>query len=156
MRGSVRERRPDTLARSARPALVVRSRAATVARGAERAVPAEANRERKSLDHSTHTFAGNPFCFLSHNTRLEDEVRAHILREHRLGRRLGEILSDAYLSRPGCRSVCRDVLDDPVTIRALTADVENTLRTSLPLRQIRTRPADRGRSANIHARSAAP
>jgi hypothetical protein len=40
-------------------------------------------------------------------------LRGYIVREHRRGRRLAEILDDPYIRRCGCQSLVWHVLEDP-------------------------------------------
>ena len=68
-------------------------------------------------------FAGNPFNFLGHSRWREARLRSYILRQHRLGRRLSELIDDPYVRRCGSRELAWKVATDPSTLRALAADV---------------------------------
>lgn len=63
----------------------------------------------------------------------EARLRAYIVRQHAAGRPLGEILGDPYVSRCGTSSLCRRVLIDQRTIRALETHVRDELQRLRPL-----------------------
>jgi hypothetical protein len=60
----------------------------------------------------------------------EAELRSYIIREHRRGRPLGQILDDPYVTRYG--DLCWRVLTRPDTIAALEADVCDSIRACVP------------------------
>jgi len=64
-----------------------------------------------------------PYFFVSGRPFREARLRGYIVGQHRLGRRLGEILDDAYVGRCGGRSLAWRVICQPETIAALEADV---------------------------------
>jgi hypothetical protein len=78
------------------------------------------------------TFAGNPYVFLTARPLREARLRSYIVRQHRNGRSLAAILEDSYLRRYGSESLCRRVLVDPRTIRALEEDVCEVIRSCTP------------------------
>jgi hypothetical protein len=64
-------------------------------------------------------FRGNPFLPFGRRPYREARLRAYIVREHRHGRPLLEILRDAYVARCGSESLRWRVLQDPRTLEAL-------------------------------------
>ena len=78
-------------------------------------------------------FAGNPYWFLGPRPLQEARLRSYILLEHRLGRRLDEILDDPYLRRSASLSLCWKVITEPATIAALGADDCRAIRQQLEL-----------------------
>ena len=65
----------------------------------------------------------------------EARLRAYIIREHRAGRALADILGDPYVQRCGNESLGWDVLQDPRTVEALRLnDVEAFRRLAAELR----------------------
>lgn len=69
----------------------------------------------------------NPYFFFGPRPFREQRVAAYVLREHRRGRPLAEILGDAYLDRLGSRTFCWMVLSQPRMIAALASDDVNAL-----------------------------
>ena len=61
----------------------------------------------------------NPFFEFGPRPFREARLRAYIVRQHRLGRPLLEILGDPYVGRCGNEGFCWTVLRDPRTIEAL-------------------------------------
>jgi hypothetical protein len=68
-------------------------------------------------------YSGNPFIVFARRPLREQRIRGYILREHRSGRRLAEILRDSHLERLGSRSQVWRTVMDPLTIEALGHDV---------------------------------
>lgn len=64
----------------------------------------------------------NPYFFFGPRPFREQRVAAYVLREHRRGRPLAEILGDPYLERLGSRTFCWMVLSQPRIIAALGRD----------------------------------
>jgi hypothetical protein len=64
-------------------------------------------------------FRGNPFLPFGRRPFREARLRAYIVREHRHGRPLLEILGDPYVARCGSESLRWWVLQDPRTLEAL-------------------------------------
>jgi hypothetical protein len=76
------------------------------------------------------TYAGNPFIVFGRRPYREQRIRAYLLREHRRGRRLGEILSDPYLARLGSPARLWRTVVDPLTIGALERHIREAIQTS--------------------------
>jgi hypothetical protein len=75
-----------------------------------------------------------PFFVFGPRPFREARLRGYILREHRRGRLLVDILEDAYVRRCGSESFRWRVLQDPRTIDALRRDdVEAFARLSREL-----------------------
>jgi hypothetical protein len=72
-------------------------------------------------------FGGNPYMFLGRRPFREERLRSYIVREHRAGRTVSEILADPYVSRCGSESFCWKVLEDPRTIEALERNLREAL-----------------------------
>ena len=68
-------------------------------------------------------FLRNPFSFLFASKGAEERVAVYILREHKRGRSLSEVLDDPYV-RNHCtdREIAR-VLERPEVVRALGDDI---------------------------------
>ena len=62
------------------------------------------------------------FSFLGTHTAAEDRVAAYVMREHRRGRRLGEILDDAYVKNRLTPQQRERLLDREDVIHALGHD----------------------------------
>jgi hypothetical protein len=72
--------------------------------------------------------ARTPYYFIGPRPRREAELAAYIHRQHRRGRRLAEILEDAYIRNRGGRALLPAVLGSPALIRALGEDVADAIR----------------------------
>lgn len=71
----------------------------------------------------------SPFSFLFARSAAEDRVAAYVIREHRRGRRLAEILDDAYVKNRVTPQQRDRLLEREDVIHALGHDVvEETLR----------------------------
>jgi hypothetical protein len=77
-------------------------------------------------------FRGNPYLFLGRRPFREARLRAYIVRQHRAGRPLAEILDDPYLRRLGSESFCWQVIQDPRTIAELERDVREAISSFAP------------------------
>ena len=87
----------------------------------------------------------NPFWVFSRYHFREAHLRAYIIREHRRGRPLAEIISSPYASRLGSREWARRVLQHPLTIAALERnDLEAIAGCSEELRDPGREPAAGG------------
>jgi hypothetical protein len=65
----------------------------------------------------------NPFSFLFAGRRSEKQIAVYIVREHKRGRGLDDILNDPYVrNRCSEREIAR-VLETPEVIRALGDDI---------------------------------
>ena len=62
---------------------------------------------------------GNPYLPFGSRPFREARLRAYIVREHRRGRELADILRDPYVARCGNESFQWRVLQDPRTLAAL-------------------------------------
>ena len=69
-------------------------------------------------------FARNPFSFLFTRSSTEDRIAAYLIREHRRGRPLDEILEDPYIRNRTTESQRARLLDRPEVIQALGRDAE--------------------------------
>ena len=70
------------------------------------------------MEPSSRTLRGNPYWLFSRFRFRELQLRAYIVREHRAGRRLADILSDPYVRRFGPDFSAR-IIVHPLTIAAL-------------------------------------
>jgi hypothetical protein len=70
-------------------------------------------------------FAGNPYLTFGPRPLRERYVRSYILRQHRAGRTLAQILQDERLGALAGRTLVWRVLIDPVTLRSLGDDVRD-------------------------------
>lgn len=61
----------------------------------------------------------NPFFEFGPRPFREARLRSYLIREHRRGRPLVEILGDAYVRRCGTPNLCWRVLQDGGTLEAL-------------------------------------
>jgi hypothetical protein len=69
------------------------------------------------------SFLRNPFSFLFAGRRSEKQVATYIVREHRRGRSLDDILDDRYVkNRCSDQDVAR-VLETPEVVQALGDDI---------------------------------
>jgi hypothetical protein len=82
--------------------------------------------------HGTRRLGGNPYLIFGPRPFREARLRAYIVREHRGGRSLAEILDDPYIRRCGCESLLWHVLEDPRTIEALERDVCDAISRCAP------------------------
>jgi hypothetical protein len=81
---------------------------------------------------------GNPFSEFGRRPFREARLRSYIVREHRAGRSLIEILSDPYVVRCGSERFCWSVLEDPQTLEAMRRnDGETFARLSRELERDR-------------------
>lgn len=65
------------------------------------------------------SFRGNPYFEFGPRPFREARLRSYIVRQHRAGRGLHEILADPYVARCGSESFRWRVLQDPQTLAAL-------------------------------------
>jgi hypothetical protein len=71
----------------------------------------------------------SPFGFLFARSQKEDLVAQHVIREHRRGRALDEILSDAYVTNRLSDEQAKRLLDRPEVLHAIGEDVVAALRS---------------------------
>jgi len=62
------------------------------------------------------------FSFLGTHSQAEDRVATYVIREHRRGRRLSEILDDAYVKNRLTPQQCERLLDREDVVHALGHD----------------------------------
>jgi len=68
------------------------------------------------------------FSFLGTHSQAEDRVAAYVIREHRRGRRLAEILDDAYVKNRLTQQQCERLLDREDVIHAIGHDEVQAVR----------------------------
>jgi hemerythrin-like domain-containing protein len=73
----------------------------------------------------------NPFSFLFTRSSAEEQVVAYLIREHRRGRRLAEILQDRYVQNRLTPQQQARLLDRPEVIHALGEQDVDAARASL-------------------------
>jgi hypothetical protein len=71
------------------------------------------------------------FSFLSSRTRSEDRMAEYVIREHRRGRPLRDILDDNYVTNRCSTEQIKRLLDRPEVVHALGDDVVTSARSSL-------------------------
>ena len=65
----------------------------------------------------------NPFSFLFATKKAEERVAAYIVREHKRGRSLGDIVDDPYVRNHCSESELARVLERPEVVHALGDDI---------------------------------
>jgi len=73
----------------------------------------------------------NPFAFLFTRSSAEEQVVAYLVREHRRGRRLSEILEDRYVQNRLTPQQQARLLDRPEVVHALGEQDVDAARASL-------------------------
>jgi len=76
--------------------------------------------------------SGSPYFFLGPRPIREARLRAYVVREHRLGRPLKDIIDDPYVRRCGDPGFCAKVIYSPETIARLDANVRDAIRACSP------------------------
>ena len=76
----------------------------------------------------------NPFAFLFTRSSAEEQVVAYLIREHRRGRRLTEILQDRYVQNRLTPHQQARLLDRPEVVHALGEQDVDLARESLARR----------------------
>ena len=74
----------------------------------------------------------NPFSFLFASTRKEERIAQYVIREHRAGRSLEEILADPYVRNRCTPQETARLLDRPELIHALGEDMVASVKQQLP------------------------
>ena len=69
------------------------------------------------------SFWRNPFSFLFAGRRYEKQVAAYIVREHRRGRSLKDIVDDPYVRNRCSEQEIARVLERPEVVHALGDDI---------------------------------
>jgi hypothetical protein len=82
--------------------------------------------------HHRRGLAGNPYFFLGGRPFHEARLRSYIVRQHRAGRPLAEIVTDPCVRRCGSESFCWRVLQDPRTLQALNRDLREPVEKRAP------------------------
>jgi hypothetical protein len=67
-------------------------------------------------------FFRNPFASLFARSSREDQLAAYVIREHKLGRDLDDILDDPYIRNRASELERRRLLERPDIIRAVGED----------------------------------
>ena len=78
-------------------------------------------------------FLRNPFSFLGARPSQDDRLAQYVIREHRRGRSLDEILQDRYLVNRTTPQQRARLLDRPELVRALGEDAVRGARESVGL-----------------------
>jgi hypothetical protein len=78
------------------------------------------------------SFLRSPFSFLFASTRKEERIAQYVIREHRNGRSLDDILDDPYVKNRCTQQEIARLLDRPELIQALGADMVAEARQQLP------------------------
>ena len=73
----------------------------------------------------------NPLGFLFGSSRRERFLARYVLREHRRGRPLAEILDDPYVRNRCSQSEVARVLDRPDVLRAIGDDLARSAKAGL-------------------------
>jgi hypothetical protein len=69
------------------------------------------------------SFLRNPFSFLFARSAAEDRLAAYVIREHRRGRALAEILDDPYVANRATDAQRKRMLQRPDVVRAVGANI---------------------------------
>jgi hypothetical protein len=78
------------------------------------------------------TWFKNTFSFLFSRGSAEEHVARYVVREHKRGRSLSEILEDRYVQNRVSPEQQRRMLDRPEVIEAFGGDMLETAKSSLP------------------------
>jgi hypothetical protein len=71
------------------------------------------------------------FSFLSSRTRSEDRMAEYVIREHRRGRPLHDILEDNYVTNRCSAEQIKRLLDRPEVVHALGHDLVEAVRSTI-------------------------
>ena len=74
-------------------------------------------------------FLRNPFSFLTAHSRKEELMAEYVIREHRRGRSLTEILDDAHIRNNCTEQQIHRLLDRPEVVHAVGDDVVTAAKT---------------------------
>ena len=75
---------------------------------------------------------GGVFSFLQTRSQIEERLAQYVIREHKRGRPLGEILEDSYVKNRCTPEQVKRLLDRPELIHSLGNDVVAEARLSPP------------------------
>jgi hypothetical protein len=78
------------------------------------------------------TILRSPFSFLFASSRKEERVAEYVIREHRKGRSLEDILDDPYVKNRCTPGEVARLLDRPELIHALGQDMVAEAKQQLP------------------------
>jgi hypothetical protein len=78
------------------------------------------------------SFLRSPFSFLFASSRKEERMAQYVIREHREGRALADILEDPYVKNRCTPQEVARLLDRPELIHALGEDMVVNARQQLP------------------------
>ena len=78
------------------------------------------------------SFLRSPFSFLFASSRKEERIAEYVIREHREGRSLAEILDDPYVKNRCTPQETARLLDRPELIHALGEDMVASAKQTLP------------------------
>ena len=78
------------------------------------------------------TWFKNTFSFLFSRGSAEEHVARYVVREHKRGRSLNEILEDRYVQNRVSPEQQRRMLDRPEVIEAFGGDMLEAAKASLP------------------------
>jgi hypothetical protein len=78
------------------------------------------------------TWFKNTFSFLFSRGSAEEHVARYVVREHKRGRSLNEILEDRYVQNRVSPEQQRRMLDRPEVIEAFGGEMLETAKSSLP------------------------
>jgi hypothetical protein len=73
-------------------------------------------------------FLRNPFAGLFGGSSRQDQLVGYIVREHKLGRSLADILDDPYIKNRAGETERRRLLENPDVIRAVGEDTARMAR----------------------------
>ena len=73
----------------------------------------------------------NPFSFLFARSATEDRIAAYVVREHRRGRPLAEVLDDPYVRNRTTEGQRARLLERPDVIHAVGEDVAANVRAEI-------------------------
>ena len=79
----------------------------------------------------TRSFLRNPFSFLFARSGTEDRLAGYVVREHRRGRPLREILDDPYVRNRTTESQRSRLLERPDVIHAVGEDMAASVRAEI-------------------------
>jgi hypothetical protein len=78
------------------------------------------------------SFLRSPFSFLFASSRKEERIAEYVIREHRRGRSLAEILDDPYVKNRVTGQELARLLDRPELIHALGESMVAEAKQQLP------------------------
>jgi len=79
----------------------------------------------------SRSFLRNPFSFLFARSGTEDRLAGYVIREHRRGRSLREILDDPYVRNRTTEGQRARLLERPDVIHAVGQDLAESVRSEI-------------------------